>query len=316
MADDPPRLLVIKLGALGDFVQALGPFAAIRRHHAGARVTLLTTQPYAALAAASPYFDAVWIDERPRPWRLGAWLDLRRRLKRGRFARVYDLQTSDRSSFYFRLFWPGPTPEWSGIAAGCSHPHANPRRDFMHTIERQAEQLDLAGIAAVPPPDLSWAKADLGRFAIGPRFALIAPGGAAHRPYKRWPDDRYAQLAARLVDVGVTPVLLGQSSEALSLERIRTAAPVAINLAGRTTLLDVIGLARAAALAVGNDTGPMHLAAVAGAPSLVLYSDESNPALCAQRGPSVTILRKTRLADLSVDDVASSALRLIRATAQ
>ena len=58
------RLLVIKLGALGDFVQAMGPAAAIRAHHPDAEITLLTTAPFAELARAAPYFDRVWIDER------------------------------------------------------------------------------------------------------------------------------------------------------------------------------------------------------------------------------------------------------------
>ena len=83
----PRRVLVIKLGALGDFVQAMGPAAAIRAHHAEAEVTLLTSAPFAALGAAAPYFDRVWIDERPglmRPWAL--W-QLRRRL-RNRFSSV------------------------------------------------------------------------------------------------------------------------------------------------------------------------------------------------------------------------------------
>ena len=63
-----PRVLVIKLAALGDFVQAFGPFAAIRAHHPDAAITLLTTPPYAALARRSPWFDEVWTDGRPS-WR-------------------------------------------------------------------------------------------------------------------------------------------------------------------------------------------------------------------------------------------------------
>jgi len=60
-----PRILVIKLGALGDFVQALAPMAAIRRHHPGAHITLLTTDPFVELAAASRWFDDIWVDSRP-----------------------------------------------------------------------------------------------------------------------------------------------------------------------------------------------------------------------------------------------------------
>ncbi|MBM3542113.1 MAG: glycosyltransferase family 9 protein, partial [Alphaproteobacteria bacterium] len=152
----PARVLVIKLGALGDMVQALGPMAAIRRHHRDAHLVLLTTAPFAPLARASGWFDEIWCDARPSLWNLPAALALARRLNAGRFARVYDLQTSDRSGFYFRLIGPpfGRRPEWSGIARGCSHPHANPGRDSMHTIERQAEQLTMAGVGEVPRVDL------------------------------------------------------------------------------------------------------------------------------------------------------------------
>ena len=97
------RILVIKLGALGDFVQAMGPAAAIRAHHPGDEITLLTTAPYAELGRAAPYFDWVLIDQRPRVFDLAGWWRLRRMLREGRFERVYDLQTSDRSSFYHRL---------------------------------------------------------------------------------------------------------------------------------------------------------------------------------------------------------------------
>jgi len=173
------RVLVIKLGALGDMVLAMGPFAAIRAAHADARITLLTTAPFAELMRSSPYFDEVWLDDRPSPWRPGGWLDLRRRLRGGRFDFVYDLQTSDRSGWYYRLMGPGRRPGWSGIARGCSHPHDNPARDHMHTIERQDEQLARAGVAAVPAADLSWIEGDGSTFGLAGRYVLLIPGGAA-----------------------------------------------------------------------------------------------------------------------------------------
>jgi len=135
------RILVIKLGALGDFVQALGPMAAIRRHHAGAQIVLLTMAAFAAFARRSAYFDEVWLDDRPQPLAVARWWALRRRLVAGHFDRVYDLQTSGRTGWYFRLMGPGPRPEWSGIVRGCSHPHRNPARVRMHTLDRQADQL-------------------------------------------------------------------------------------------------------------------------------------------------------------------------------
>jgi ADP-heptose:LPS heptosyltransferase len=293
------RILVIKLGALGDFVQAMGPAAAIRAHHREAEITLLTTAPYAELGRAAPYFDRIWLDER-RPLRLRA------RLREARFARVYDLQTSDRSSLYFHLLLPGPRPDWSGIARGASHRHANPRRDFLHTLDRQADQLRCAGIASVPPPDLSWAATDLSRFSLPEKYLLLVPGGAPHRLAKRWPVELYAALAARAAAQKIAAVVVGGAGEAGLGAAIAAAAPGARDLTGRTSFGDLVALGARARHAVGNDTGPMHLVVAGGAPATVLYSAASDPALTAPRGPRVTILRRPNLASLTVEDVAAT----------
>ena len=169
------RILVLKLGALGNVILSLGPFAAIRQHHRADHVSLLTTRPWADWLARSPYFDAVLIDERPDWWDLGGWLRLRRVLIAGRFDRVYDLQTSTRSSQYFHLFPHHARPDWSGIAYGCSHPDRNPARNRLHDTDRQFDQLRAAGVGETLPADLSWTGADLAPFALPDRFALLVP---------------------------------------------------------------------------------------------------------------------------------------------
>ena len=301
----PTRILVIKLGALGDFVLALGPFAAIRNAHPGAHIVLLTTAPFAAFGEATGLFDEVWTDDRPRWWDIPGVLALRRKLRSGKFDRVYDLQTSDRSGWYFRLFPANGKPEWSGIAAGCSHPHANPDRDRMHTVERQAEQLAMAGIAETPLPDLSWADGDISRFDLPERFVLLVPGGAPHRPLKRWPAESFIALGAEIARQGAVPVVVGGTAETDLASHIAEACG-GISLAGRTKFADIAALARKAAGAAGNDTGPMHIAAAAGCPSVVLFSGDSDPALTAPRGASVTVLRRQNLADLGVAEVADA----------
>ena len=312
------NILVIKHGALGDFVLAMGPFAAIRRHHPEAAITLLTTAPFGELAEASGYFDAVWIDTRPKLTQPLELFKLARRLNDAGFERVYDLQTSTRSSGYFHLMGPlfgGARPEWSGIARGCSHPHVNSDRPLMHTIERQKDQLAAAGITDVPGADLGWAVADISRFGLtggapdgdARRFVLIVPGGARHRPMKRWPRERFAAFAAKLAAKGVTPVVLGAGAEREVADAVCDLCPEARNLCAMTSFIDIIALARDAAGAVGNDTGPMHLIAATGCPSVVLFSDESDPALCAPRGPggtaTVTVLRRGSLEDLALGEV-------------
>lgn len=302
------RVLIIKLGALGDFVQAMGPFQAIRKALPDARITLLTTKPFAGLAENSGWFDAVWIDERPRG-PLG-YLALRNRLRGGKFDMVFDLQTSDRSGFYWWLMGPG-RPYLSGIAPGASHRHDNPARDGMHTLERQREQLKMAGIPKVPLPTVDWMDADLSSLNLPARIGLLVPGGAPHRPEKRWPADRYAALAARWVAEGLIPVLIGTAADAEWTSAIAAACPDALDLTGRTDLFQLAGLARRAEIAVGNDTGPMHLAAVAGCRCVVLYSHASDPRLCGQKGPEVTILRVPSLAGLNELEVLAACARLV-----
>lgn len=88
---------------------------------------------------------------------------------------------------------------------------------------------------------------------------------------------------------------------------IAAAAPGVVDLTGRTAIADLASIARAASLAVGNDTGPMHLIPMAGCRSVVLFSGASNPALCAPRGRDVQVLRETNLGDLPLDRVIEAA---------
>ena len=300
------NILVIKHGALGDIVLAMPCFQAIRAHHPDSHITIMTQTPFAGFLDSTGWFDAVHIDDRPGPCHIGAVLALRKWFGQGNFSRVYDLQTQSRTGWYYRL-WPGHKPEWSGIARGCSHPHANPARDLMHTEQRQAEQLAVAGISPLPQTDLSWISDDISGFNLNQNFALIVPGGSAHRPGKRWPADHYRALMHRLVDAGIQPVLIGNGkAEADLIENIIADCPSAISLANKTNLTELAALARHATLAIGNDTGPMHLfaaAAPANCPCLVLFSDDSDPALCLPRGPSVKFLRQSVLADISVNKV-------------
>lgn len=307
--ENRPHILIIKLGALGDFVQALGPCAAIRKHHQDAHITLLTTAPFEELARQSGYFDKIWFDDRPKLLQVSGWLDLRKRLKVGNFSRVYDLQTSDRSGFYFKLIGPGTRPEWSGIAKGCTHPHANPTRDNMHTYERQSEQLAMAGITDVPEPNLSWVSAETETFDVPKNYALLVPGGAPHRPGKRWSSTAYGELAVRLLENKIQPVLLGTSRENGVINEVIAQCPDALNLVDKTSFSQIVALAQKAQFSIGNDTGPMHLITVAGCRSVVLYSHASDPELCAQRGSDVEILRRERLQELSVDEVLSRAIK-------
>lgn len=309
-AEQTDRILVIKLSALGDFILSVGAFQAIRRHHRDAHITLLTTRPFARLGDSTGCFDAVWIDRRPPLWRADQWLALARRLRAARFDRVYDLQRSQRTGWYYRLMG---RPAWSGDVPGCAYYCDMRKNRDRHICERQAQQLSVAGIAEVERPDLSFMTAGLGRFALPPRYALLVPGSSAHRAIKRWPAARYAVLAQSLAAQGVTPLLIGGRAEAAELATITAACPEAHDLSDRTSLEELATLARGAAVAVGNDTGPMHLIAAAGAPSLMLLCRETDALLSGPIGRRTAVLQRDFLADLALEPVLSAVQRLIDA---
>lgn len=298
-AADRQRILIVKLGAFGNVILSLGAFRAIRQHHAGAKISVLTSATYAEWLGTFPYFDEVLIDPHPSWWDRSAARGLGRMLADGGFDRVYDLQTSKRSSWYFSLFPVRQRPEWSGIAFGCSLPDRDPRRNTLHDAVRQQGQLRQAGITAFPPADVSWMTGDIGRFGLPADFALLVPGSSPDRLAKRWPADRYRMLAERLAERGIASVVLGAGAEA----DLAAAIPGGIDLIGKTGFGDLAALARAAKFAIGNDTGPMHLIATAGCPSITLFSKDSNPSLCAPIGPWTQVLQRPDLASLPLEAV-------------
>ena len=290
-------VLVLRLGALGDFVLSFPAFAALRAHHERDRLVLLTTAPFVPLAQASPWFDEIRVDTRPGWLNFRGLWHLRRQL---RAELVYDLQTSRRSA---RYFWLAGRPAWSGIAAGCAYPDPDPRRDLLHTVDRQRGQLAAAG---VPPaePDVSWLSG-YGPVLPGP-YALLIPGtSGSHGGAKTWPLERFAAIASTLAARGLLPVVVGNAAEAKNAAVILRACPTAVDLTGKTSILELSGVAQRAAVAVGGDTGPLHLAAMMGCPTIALFSRFSDPIQATPVGKT-RLLRENRLEDLSVDRVAAA----------
>lgn len=316
------RILLIKLSALGDVIQALAPMKAIRAAHPLARITWLTTAPFEALAQLCPYADEVWTGGRPRG--PAAWLSLIAQVRGGRFDLVYDLQGVARTSLLHAALGPRP-PLWSGPARGASHRTPDPKRWAVHTMDRFAAQLRQTGAlaeGAALAPDLSWVVPALGggpalspgRFGLAAPYALLVPGAsAAHGGAKKWPVERYGEVARALAARGVRPVVIGGPAEAPLGAAVCAGEPSTLDLSGRTSLFELIALAQGASVAVGNDTGPMHIAAAAGAPSVMLFPGFSDPARFAPRGEHVRALQAGRLADLAAAPVLEAVNALVRA---
>ena len=314
------RILVIRWGPIGEFVLSLSAMQRIREAHAKDEITLLTTRQFEALAKSSPWFDEVESDGDAAG--VGPTMALVNRIKRAKYARVYDLQNDGRTRTLFRLMWPG-RPAWSGAAQGASLRHRNPARDRMHILERQADQLAAAGIwpnaptepGAAPAPDLSWIlkKAPPPRGPTGPGgpkpYVILAPGGSS-KPEARWPVEQFAALANHFRALGFDIVILGGPDESALARAIQRTVSQARDLTGRTDFAQIAILGARAALAVGNASGPIQLIAAAGAPTIALFSGAMDPRLTAPRG-YVTILQAKTLADLPVAQVAQAAAALV-----
>lgn len=296
-------ILVIRLGALGDLVQAFDAFHAIRRHHPRDEIVLLTAPEFARFARAMPWFDQVWEDGRGRS--ALHYLAVGWRLRRGGFTRVYDLQGKPRTRRYrllsgLRRRWPLPPP---GGPVQQNHDR--------YLAQLAAAGVETAGGAAYQAADMAWLDEDVRALQPDGRYLLLIPGCSPHLPHKRWPAGRYAELARRLLERRITPVLIGTDADAEAALQIRIGAPGTASLIGRTSLAQVAALARGALATVGNDTGPVFLAASVGCPTLMLMSQHTDPERSAPWGPRAAWLKRPDLAGLATDEVDTTLAELL-----
>lgn len=316
MTHDEPRdkILVIKLGALGDIILSLEGFHAIRAQHPDAHLTVLTRPQFAPFLAKMPWFDEVLCDPKPKFYEIGKWLKFRATLLGGSFRRVYDLQCNDRTAFYFKLIGPS-RPEWCGSVKGCSHQRPDLRRDRrgepMPSTEWMLSFLESVGVPRPGRPDLAWFTGDVSGFQLPEKFVLLVPGCSPQHPHKRWPAAHFASLVELLAGRGISAVAVGTKVDQEAIEEICGLAPLLINLAGKTDLGQLAEVSRRSLGVVGNDTGPIHIAAMVGAPTLVLMSGKSHPIRMIPRGPDVGWLQSELLVNLTPEEV-SQKIRLRR----
>ena len=300
----PARILVIRLGALGDLVLCAPALQAIRQAHPAAEIALLTMPAFAGFARMMPWVDTVLVDERAPGWRLDRWWALRRRVQNFAPDFVYDLQGKRRQDILFALLGgPLAGPRWSGAATGCSHPRPWPPQHDMHFTDFLAAQLAQTGITGVPPADWAWCAAPLDGLALPPRFALLIAGCSPTRAGNRWPAARYAELAQRLQAQGVTCLAIGTAADRDAVAAIRALAPQVVDLTGQTSLPQLAALARMAVCIIGNDTGPTHLAAAVGAATLALIDAGLRPVWSTPKGPRTAYAAASPLAALTVEPV-------------
>jgi predicted lipopolysaccharide heptosyltransferase III len=296
------QILVIKLRYIGDVLLATPVLRALRVRFPEARLTVAVNRGTEAVLAGNPDVQEVLIVEK------GGLADQARLLltvRRRRFDAVIDLTDGDRAAILAGLSGAplrigfNDEHRWRGLlytAVAQTGPAA------VHRIEHDLAALSPLGIEAkVGQPGLYPSPEDDGRAArLLEEAGLAGPGGplvmlqpGARYWFKAWPAERFAALADRLSGSFGCRVAIGGSEQERGLaETVRRQARSAPTvLAGRTPLGTYAAVLKRCALFVGNDNGPMHMAAALGVPVIALFGP-SNPDEWGPRGQNVRILYK------------------------
>lgn len=287
------KILIIKFGGLGDFILSIDPFYNIRKHHKKENLILLTEKYYYNIAKKTGWFSKIVTINRSLFYFYDK-LQIKRKINLSEIKKVYDLQTSKRSSSYFKLFMKYDT-EWSGIAQGCSHFHANKDRDKLHTVDRFFDQLKFANITKYQRPKLNWLLQSVDKRKLPDSFGFIVPGGSAKRKYKRISAKTYILIAEKLVEKNIIPLIVGSQDEKNLCRYICEFVPKAINCCNKYNIFQLAYLAQKSRVVIGNDTGPMHLFSKLGNKIFVLFTKYSDPTICAPKGKNVFIYKEEKI---------------------
>ena len=292
------NILIVRLGALGDIVHTVPAAAALRAALPDARIDWLVDAKHRAMVDLVTVVDRAVVLDRPT---IGGWADAARTMRQVGYDAAIDFQGLLKSAVLARAsgaarvvgfsIWhlreKSARPFYSatertgtnaGDSAETGRRGDNDKGQQGRTRHVIRKNLQLLGALGIHDDRIEFPLADVASAALesvratadGRPFALINPGAAW--PNKRWPPERYGELAAFLRDVRQLPsfVLWGPGEDALA-QAVVDASGGAARLSPPTHLPDILALSRAAALMVSGDTGPLHIAAAAGTPTVSVY---------------------------------------------
>jgi heptosyltransferase-1 len=298
LGNDPKRILLIKPSAIGDVVHALPILKLVRKRWPGAHIAWLVTPGCAGLLEGHPLLNEVILFDRRRygrGWRdpkslvglAGFSVDLRR----SGFDLVLDLQGLFRSGWFT---WLTKAPVRVGFAnarefAPLFYTHRVEVGDGdQHAIDRYLKLARAIGCEgevefefAVKDEDRASARALVGH---DRPYAVLLPG--TNWETKRWPVEKFGALVEPMKErFGLETVVAGGPDDVELGERIG-----GVNLAGRTSIKELVALIAGAELVIGNDSGPSHIAAAMGRP-LVMMFGPTNPVRTGPYGRMESVVR-------------------------
>ena len=289
--DEVRRIAVLRGGNIGDLLFALPAIDALKARYPDAHITLLCRPPHAALLANRPssvdetvilpIVDGVRGEPGQEPDEESI-----ERFFADMQARRFDLAVQIHGGGKFSN--PFVRRLGAATAIGLRTPDAGeldrtvPYRYYQHEVLRALEVVGLVGAPIVVlEPQVAVTEQDRRRaiellgFGEG-RLLAIHPG--ATDPRRRWPADRFGDIAARAVAEGVQVVVVGDAGDADLASAVVEAATIAgapagsvVSLAGAGDLGQLIGALAHATVFVGNDSGPRHIAQAVGCATVGIY---------------------------------------------
>jgi len=304
------RVLVVKLRYIGDVLLCTPVLSGLREAFPGATITALVNAGTQDVLLHHPDVDEILLVNRPRGTagsRGRYWADqfrLLRLLRERRFDLALDLTDGDRAAF---LTWASGARLRVGFnrerrfRGRAYHRCVPPWSGRRHAVEADLEALRLLGLQVHPvapslglPPEAEAAAGDLltRKGAARDRDrVLIHPG--ARWWFKAWPTERFAALADGIAEeIGAEVIIGGGPGDMAAAEAIRSRMRrPAICLAGETSVLQLAAVLKHCRLFVGNDNGPMHIAAAVRTPVVALFGP-TDPAEWGPWGEGHVVLYK------------------------
>ena len=278
------KILILKPSSLGDVVQAVPVLRHLKRHFPQSEIHWWLAAELRPLLDGDPDLAGIIPFERRRwksPWHWPEMLASIRALRAHRFDWVIDLQGLARSGVFAWL-------ANGSLTAGVLDPREGAAGFYDLAVPRPAYETHavdwylavLARLGVPIAPDFTWLPARPEAIAAvqrqwqpaGERWWILNPGARWFN--KRWPVEHFAALVglAAKSDPALRFAILGGRADAELGEIIAAADPArCVNLAGRTTLPEMVEWIRLSELIVTNDTGPMHVAAALGKPVVALF---------------------------------------------
>ena len=307
MAASPPiRILVLRGGAIGDFIVTLPALRKLRERWPQAHIELVGYPHVATLAHAAGLVDRVESLDKAGIARFFAARPL-----------FTEAQRDYIRSFHFVLTYlhdlDGIVRE-NLVAAGAQQVlYGSPLITAGHAVDAQLKPLETLALypegteaprLMLSPERLAWGREWLAAHGFGAARAMaVHPGSGS--PRKNWPVENFIGLVRQLPR-DVTPLLvLGEADDELAAPLARE-LPDVPRLAG-CTLPEVAAILANCAAYLGNDSGITHLAAALGLPVVALFGP-SNPEHWAPRGPRVHILQAPdgKTAEITIAEVAAA----------